>query len=61
MKNLLYRLTMIRRRIDDRIRGELMRRFPDHIRLLRLKKLRLAVKARLHRGLLQSKGGPRNA
>ena len=49
MKTLIYRLTMIHRKIDDNIRGELARRFPDSIRLLRLKKLRLAVKDRLYR------------
>ena len=37
------------RRIDDEIRRELKKRFPDSIRLLRMKKLRLAVKDRLHR------------
>jgi hypothetical protein len=36
------------RRLDDEIRRELRLRFPDSIRLLRLKKLRLAVKDRLH-------------
>jgi hypothetical protein len=45
----LYRLTVIHRRIDEEIRRELKRRFPDTLRLLRLKKLKLAVKDRLHR------------
>ena len=49
MKALIYRLTLIHRKIDDEIRGELARRFPDSIKLLRLKKLRLAVKDRLYR------------
>ena len=48
MKDLFYRLTMVHRFLDDEIRGELKRRFPNHIKLLRLKKLRLAVKDRLH-------------
>jgi hypothetical protein len=34
--------------LDDEIRRELKRRCPDTIRLLRLKKLKLAVKDRLH-------------
>ena len=49
MKTLIYRFTLIHRKIDDEIRGELARRIPDSIKLLRLKKLRLAVKDRLHR------------
>ncbi len=44
-----YRLTALHRRLDDEIRSELRRRFPDSLRLLRLKKLRLAAKDRLHR------------
>ena len=51
MKAFIYRLTLIHRKIDDEIRGELARRFPDSIKLLRLKKLRLAVKDRLTRRL----------
>ena len=57
MKTLIYRLTMIHRKIDDNIRGELARRFPDSIRLLRLKKLRLAVKDRLYRCVSASRVG----
>ncbi len=49
MKDFIYRLTLVHRKLDDEIRGELKRRFPSHIKLLRLKKLRLAVKDRLHR------------
>ena len=47
MKDLFYRLTMVHRFFDDEIRGELKRRFPNHIKLLRLKRLLLAVKDRL--------------
>ena len=57
MKNLIYRLTLIRLKIDDEIRGELARRLPDSIKLLRLKKLRLAVKDRLYRRLSGSRVG----
>ena len=49
MNPFIYKLTVIHRRLDEEIRGELKRRVPDSLRLLRLKKLRLAVKDRLHR------------
>ena len=55
MKTLIYRLKLIHRKVDDEIRGELAQRFPDSIKLLRLKKLRLAVKDRLYRGLRKSR------
>ena len=48
MNPFIYRLTLVHRRLDEEIRRELQRRWPDSIRLLRLKKLRLAVKDRLH-------------
>jgi len=48
MNALIYRLTVLHRRLDDEIRRELKRRFPESMRLLRLKKLRLAIKDRLH-------------
>ena len=43
----IYRLSVVHRRLDEEIRAEIRRRFPDSIRLLRLKKLRLAVKDRI--------------
>ena len=48
MRDLFYRSARVHRFLDDGIRGELKRRFPNHNKLLRLKKLRLAVKDRLH-------------
>jgi hypothetical protein len=45
---MFHRLSVIHRRLDDEIRRELKRRMPDSVRLLRLKKLKLAVKDRLH-------------
>lgn len=48
MNAMLYRLSVLHKRLDDEIRRELKRRLPDTIRLLRLKKLKLAVKDRLH-------------
>jgi hypothetical protein len=47
MNPYVYRLSVIHRRLDEEIRQEIRRRFPDSIRLLRLKKLRLAVKDRI--------------
>jgi hypothetical protein len=55
MNAFIYRLSVVHRRLDEEIRAELKRRFPDSIRLLRLKKLRLAVKDRLHRRLAQQR------
>jgi hypothetical protein len=40
-------LSQVHRRLDDEIRREASRRAPDRFRLLRLKKLKLAVKDRL--------------
>ena len=42
-----YRLTQIHRSLDEAIRKELRARTPHSLRLLRLKKLKLAVKDRL--------------
>ena len=47
MSSATYRLTRIHRSLDDAIRQEMQRRLPNSLRLLRLKKLRLAVKDRL--------------
>lgn len=56
MNNILYRLTSIHRRLDDEIRREMRRRLPDGFRLLRLKKLKLAVKDRLHGHMVSARG-----
>ena len=47
MSSATYRLTRIHHGIDDAILNEMRRRSPDSFKLLRLKKLRLAVKDRL--------------
>ncbi|HET9639692.1 MAG TPA: DUF465 domain-containing protein [Allosphingosinicella sp.] len=47
MSSAAYRLTHIHRRLDEAIASETSRRLPDSLKLLRLKKLRLAVKDRL--------------
>lgn len=57
MSALTFKLTLVHRKLDDEIRRELKRRLPDSIRLLRLKKLRLAVKDRLHALTLVSRRG----
>jgi uncharacterized protein len=49
MNAYIYRLSVVHRRLDEEIRREARARFPDAIKLLRLKKLRLAVKDRLTR------------
>jgi hypothetical protein len=53
MNHLIYRLSIIHKKLDDEIRSELKRRFPNSIRLLRLKKLKLSVKDRLHFQMLK--------
>ncbi len=53
MNFVVYRLTAIHRRLDEEIRRELKHRAPNGFRLLRLKKLRLAIKDRLHRHMLK--------
>ncbi|WP_079246874.1 DUF465 domain-containing protein [Sphingomonas turrisvirgatae] len=47
MSGMLYRLSVVHRKLEDEIRRETLREAPDTFRLLRLKKLRLAVKDRL--------------
>lgn len=44
-----YRLLSIHSKLDAEVRCEQQRRFPDLLRLLRLKKLKLAIKDRIHR------------
>ena len=48
MNSIIYRLSVVHHRLDNEIRRELKTRFPDSFRLLRLKKLKLAAKDRLH-------------
>ncbi len=48
-----YKLTQLHTQLDDQIRVEMKRRMPDPWRLLRLKRLRLAVKDRLHARILR--------
>lgn len=47
MSSSTYRLMHIHRSLDDSIRKEMGRKLPDSFRLLRLKKMKLAVKDRL--------------
>lgn len=48
MNPVFYRLTAIHRRLEDEIKRELGHRAPNSLKLLRLKKLKLAVKDRLY-------------
>ena len=47
MNPMIFRLSMIHSGVDREIRREMRRKVPDWIRLLRLKKLRLAIKDRI--------------
>lgn len=47
MSAMMYRLTDIRRRIEEEIRSELSRRSPSFLRLLRLRRLNALVRERL--------------
>ena len=49
MNPMTYRLALAHSKLDAEISREQKRRIPDSWRLLRLKKLRLAIKDRLHR------------
>lgn len=43
----VYRLSSMHRRLEDAIVAEVKKRIPDWSRILRLKKLRLAIKDRI--------------
>ena len=47
MTAMMYRLTAIRRRIDDEIRTELARPMSSALRLLRLRRLHLLIREKL--------------
>ena len=49
MNAMIYRLTRLHGGLQDAIDRESRRRAPNAIRLLRMKKLRLAIKSRLFR------------
>lgn len=49
MNSMTYRLALAHSKLDAEINREQKRRIPDSWRLLRLKKLRLAIKDRMHR------------
>lgn len=53
MSNFTYKLTQLHQKLDQQIRVEMKRRVPDSLNLLRLKRLRLHVKDRLHARILQ--------
>jgi hypothetical protein len=49
MSNAFYRLTLVHQRLDDLVRREQRSPFPNMFRLMRLKKMKLVIKDRLHR------------
>ena len=49
MKNNVFRLLGIHQRLDAEIQRERQHRWPDLFRVQRLKRLKLAIKDRLHR------------
>lgn len=51
-----YRLSLVHHRLETEIRREQTRTVPDSWRLLRLKKLKLAIKDRLH-NMMRRGGG----
>lgn len=48
MNSSIFRLATVHGKLDDEIRRESRRRLPDGFRIQRLKKLKLAIKDRLH-------------
>ncbi|MFT3966252.1 MAG: DUF465 domain-containing protein [Sphingobium sp.] len=49
MNDRIFRLLSRRQRLDEQLRTEMARPRPDSIRLLRLKRLQLAVRDRVNR------------
>ncbi len=49
MKSYVFRLLSQHQRLDEALRSEQARRLPDTTRIQQLKKLKLAIKDRLHR------------
>ncbi len=56
MNALLQRLSALHRKLDEEIRRELAQRFPNNLKLLRLKKLKLVAKDRMYRHYSRGKG-----
>lgn len=54
MNSFLYKMTRLHWKLEEEIRSEHRRRFPDNLRLLRLKTVRLQVKDRLREGFLKN-------
>ena len=48
MRPRLFPLLQMHQKIDEALRRELRRRWPDPLRVVQLKKLKLRVKDRLH-------------
>ncbi len=52
MSDTMFRLLQIHQRLDQKLRSELSRRWPDVLEVAKLKKLKLAVKDKLQRRAL---------
>lgn len=52
MKQNIFRLLTKHQKLDEALRAEQTRRWPDVLRIAEIKKLKLAVKDRLHRASL---------
>jgi hypothetical protein len=52
MKSGIFRLLMKHQRLDETLRAEQARRWPDVLRINKLKKMKLAIKDRLHQRAL---------
>ena len=48
METLIDRMALSHRKLDEEIRNELSHPMPDELRLRQLKKMKLAIKDRLH-------------
>jgi uncharacterized protein len=55
MSDTLFRLMQMHQRLDQKLRDELRRRWPDMGEIARLKKLKLAIKDKLHRRSFRQK------
>lgn len=49
MKSIVFNLFRKHQQLDEQLRDERSQKYPDFVRLARLKKMKLAVKDRLHR------------
>ncbi len=58
MKQSIFRLLTKHQKLDQALRAEQARRWPDILRIAEMKKLKLALKDRLHRASLARQTAP---